>query len=192
MPFPFPVRALALIAILSSAACMKMDETAETDVTAMPVMAWDHRPEATEWTETTLQALKAEGAVLASTLPADVATYCPGYAEATPDNRRAFWAGLFSAIAKFESTWNPRATGGGGLYFGLLQISPRTADYVGCDGGLHNGADNLQCAVRIAARQADPGTPEKVWQITRDWGPMHHADKRAAVAAFTRAQNYCN
>lgn len=28
---------------------------------AMPVMRWDHHPEASEWTEATLDALKAEG-----------------------------------------------------------------------------------------------------------------------------------
>lgn len=158
----------------------------------MPAMAWDHRPEATQWTNATLQALQAEGAVLASTVPMDVEAYCPDYVEATPDERRAFWAGLFSAIAKFESTWNPLATGGGGRYFGLLQISPATADYVGCEGDLHDGTANLQCAVKIAARQADPGTPEQVWQITRDWGPMHDAAKRQQVAAFTSSQSYCN
>lgn len=184
------IRPVALALVMATAACVQTTEATTPDV--MPVMAWDHRPEATEWTQATLDALRAEGAVLASTLPADVETYCPNYAEASPDERRMFWAGLFSAIAKFESTWNPTATGGGGAYFGLLQISPRTADYVGCDGDLHDGANNLQCAVKIAARQADPTEAEQVWQITRDWGPMHHADKRAAVAEFTRAQSYCN
>lgn len=181
------MRPFLLALVVPMAACMQTDmPTTE----AMPVMAWDHRPEATDWTEATLEALKAEGAVLASTVPMDVAAFCPTYAEATPDERRAFWAGLFSAIAKFESTWNPQATGGGGRYFGLLQISPTTADYVGCDGNLHDGVDNLQCAVKIAAKDADVGEP--VARITRAWGPMHSADKRSQVAAFTRAQSYCN
>jgi hypothetical protein len=166
---------------------------------AMPVMRWDHRPEAQEWTEATLQALAVEGAVLASTIPADIAEFCPTYVEADPQGRRAFWAGLFSAIAKYESTWNPAAVGGGGRYFGLLQISPATADWVGCDlsdGGLTNGETNLECAVRIAANRApDQGGPVQgrgpLAGLVNDWGPMHDPDKVAEMAAWTRTQPYC-
>ncbi|MFZ5710627.1 MAG: lytic transglycosylase domain-containing protein [Pseudomonadota bacterium] len=161
---------------------------------ALPVMQWDKRPEAAEWTQATLDALKSEGAVLASTVPADITAYCPRYASKTPEQRRAFWAGLFSAIAKHESTWNPEARGAGGRYIGLLQISPATARYVGCDlsqGGLTDGASNLACAVRIAANR-DPGNDDPLAAIVADWGPMQSPKKRAEVAAFTRAQSYCN
>lgn len=169
---------------------------------ALPVMAWDTtRPvEAEAWTKATLQALKDEGAVLSSTVPMDVAEFCPQYERASEPERRAFWAGLFSAIARFESTWNPNATGGGGKYLGLLQISPKTASYVGCDlsqGGLHDGESNLACAVKIAAKAAPPnggvvGGRGALAGILNAWEPMHHADMVAKVAAFTSAQNYCN
>ena len=103
----------------------------------------------------------------------------------------AFWSGLFSAIAKYESTWNPEAKGGGGLYFGLLQILPSTARSVGCDPGkLLDGAVNLNCAVRIADRRVSR-SDGSVASITADWGPMHWADKRAEMAAWTSKQSYC-
>ncbi len=151
------LRPLLLGALLPLAGCMDMTAGASGQPAgALPVMRWDHRPEATQWTEATLDALKSEGAVLASTVPMDVEHYCPDYATASVAERDAFWAGLFSAIAKYESTWNPTAKGGGGKYLGLLQISPATARYVGCDlseGGLTDGASNLACAVRIAANR---------------------------------------
>jgi Transglycosylase SLT domain len=155
----------------------------------LPATRWDHRPEADDWTRATLEALKSEGAVLLSSTPTDIDTYCPGYETASNDERAAFWVGMFSAIAKYESTWNPSAKGGGGRYLGLLQISPATARYVGCDSkGLLDGATNLDCAVRIAANRVPSSA---VAGLTTDWGPMHDRSKRAEVAAWTSAQSYC-
>jgi Transglycosylase SLT domain len=92
-----------------------------------PVMRWDHRPEAAEWTTRSLAAIARHDDVLASRVPADIQAWCPGYDKNEPKDRRAFWAGLLSAVAKYESTWNPAASGGGGRYIGLMQISPKTA-----------------------------------------------------------------
>jgi Transglycosylase SLT domain len=194
------LRPLLLGALLPLAGCMDMTADASGQPAgALPVMRWDHRPEATQWTEATLEALKSEGAVLASTVPMDVEHYCPDYETASVAEREAFWAGLFSAIAKYESTWNPAAKGAGGKYLGLLQISPATANYVGCDlseAGLTDGASNLACAVRIAANRvpdvATEADQEAIAAIVTDWGPMHDKSKRAEVAAWTRTQSYCS
>ncbi len=192
-------RPILFCTLLLPAACMQSADAGGQPTGALPVMRWDHRPEAAQWTQATLDALRSEGAVLASTVPMDVAQYCPDYATAPVADRQAFWAGLFSAIAKYESTWNPRAKGGGGRYVGLLQISPATADQVGCDlgaGGLTDGASNLACAVRIAANRVpeNGGTTENeaLAAIVTDWGPMHDSRKRSEVAAWTRSQAYCS
>jgi hypothetical protein len=161
-------------------------------------MRWDFRPEAPAWTAATLRALESHGAPLAEVLPADIATYCPGYVENGAEERRAFWAGLLSALAKHESTWNPAAAGGGGRWIGLLQISPGTAGHYGCNAtsasALKDGEANLTCAVRIAAVQvqrdgmvAGPGNRG----VGRDWAPFRSAEKRQDIAAWTRAQSYC-
>ena len=190
---------IALLLALVPMACAPAPDTAMNFATTLPATRWDHRPEADDWTRATLEALKAEGAPLLSTTPADIATFCPGYAEAGPDQRAAFWAGMFSAIAKYESTWNPAASGAGGRYLGLMQISPQTARGAGCDlsqGGLRDGASNLECAVRIAARRAPAGGgvvsgPGALAGLTNDWGPMHKSGYTAEMAAWTKSQSYC-
>lgn len=181
----------ACLLALSLSACAKtpVQDSPET----LPAMRWDHRPEAPQWTEATLLALNAHGATLASFVPADITTYCPGYPEAEIDDREAFWAGLLSALAKHESTWNPAAVGGGGRWFGLVQIDPRTARGYGCaaksGSALKDGASNLSCAVRIATAQVTKrGT---VGRGMLDWGPFHSASKRAEMQAWTRAQPFC-
>lgn len=167
------------------------------EASALPVMRWDHRPEAPEWTSATLAALRAHGAILAQTVPADIETWCPGYAGAGPEGRRAFWATLLSALAKHESTWNPAAAGGGGRWFGLVQISPATARGYGCAAGsakaLTDGAANLSCAVRIMAETVprDGVVSAGMRGVAADWGPFHSSRKRADMIAWTLARPYC-
>lgn len=162
-------------------------------VVERPAMRWDFRPEAEIWTADTLKALRAHGAVLAKMEPGDIDAWCPAYREAGAADRRAFWAGLFSTLAKYESTWNPKAVGGGGRWIGLVQIDPRTARGYGCaaqsSAALKDGAANLSCAVRIAASQVPKyGT---VSRGMRDWGPFYSDAKRAEMSAWTRRQDYC-
>lgn len=177
---------LATLLMLPISACSTPKDVGPT---ALPVTRWDHRPEAPMWTKATLGALKREGAVLLSAVPQDVDAFCPGYRAASADDRGAFWTGLFSAIAQYESTWNPKAVGGGGRYLGLLQISPQTARSAGCDASaLKDGTENLSCAVKIAARKANHSG---VRGVVSDWGPMHDASKRQAISSWTRNQSYC-
>ncbi len=167
---------------------------------APPVMRWDHRPEAPVWTAKTLDALRGHGAVLALTVPEDVETYCPHYPAASLEERRQFWAGLLSALAKHESTWRPEAAGGGGKWIGLVQIAPATAQSYGCSArsasALKNGAANLACAVRIMAhtvtRDGVIAERDSRWRgIAADWAPFQAATKRSDMAAWTSAQPYC-
>jgi Transglycosylase SLT domain len=164
----------------------------------LPAMRWDHRPEAPEWTAATLNAVARHDAVLAGDVPADIGAWCPGYAKASVEERRAFWAALLSALAKHESTWNPKASGGGGRWIGLTQIAPATARGHGCEATsvseLKNGAENLACAVEIAADKvaADglvAGNGNR--GLGRDWAPFRADSKMADMAAWTRAQSYC-
>jgi hypothetical protein len=163
----------------------------------LPVMQWDHRPESEEWTEATIAALQDEGASLLSQIPGDINTWCPGYAEAPAEDRAAFWAGLLSALARHESTWNPRAVGGGGQWFGLVQISPRTAAGYGCEASsasaLTDGSANLECAVRIAAQTVarDGVVAAGRGGLAADWGPFANAAKRQEMAAWVSSQSYC-
>ena len=133
-----------------------------------PVARWDHRPEAARWTDKTLTALSSHGAPLINMVPSDVATYCPAYAENGPGERKAFWVGLLSALAKHESTWRPDVSGG-------------------------DGSANLSCAVRIMAVTVprDGVISAGRGGIAADWGPFTQAAKRSEMAEWTRTQPYC-
>ena len=190
---------LALTAFaLTACSAVKLPDLASMLSGQMPAMRWDHRPEAQEWTKRSLIAIADQDAKLASRVPADIGAWCPGYAKAPIQNRRAFWAGLLSAVAKYESSWNPKAAGGGGRWVGLMQIAPKTAANYGCaarsSASLKNGGANLECAVKIVAAQV--GRDGLVAGnggsgIGRDWAPLKNRAKRSEMAAWTSRQSYC-
>lgn len=164
----------------------------------LPAMRWDHRPEAQEWTQRSLIAIADHDSMLASRVPSDIAAWCPGYAKAALRDRRAFWAGTLSALARYESNWNPKAAGGGGRWIGLMQISPRTAAAHRCSArtstALKNGSANLECAIEIVATQVGrdgvvAGNGGR--GIGRDWAPMKNRSKRAEMSSWTSRQSYC-
>ena len=185
---------LAGVALALSAACVNGSQAS----TETPPMRWDHHPLAQEWTQRTLVAVAGKDDRLARIVPADIKTFCPGYGKASIKERRAFWVGLLSATAKHESRWNPKASGGGGRYLGLMQISPATARQHGCKAktaaALKDGSANLACAVQIMSKQVGrdrlvAGNGSK--GIGRDWGPFRNTAKRAEIAAWTAKQSYC-
>ncbi len=193
---------LATAAILVLSGCATSRRAAEVSraATALPAMAWDHRPEAAQWTRATLAAIRSDGAVLLDIVPGDIARWCPAYPRAGSRQRAAFWAGLLSVLAGHESTWRPEAEGGGGRWIGLTQIDPRTARAFGCrattKAELKDGAANLACAVRIASAQVErdaqvAGGPGAWRGLARDWAPFRSLTKRAEMTAWTSAQDYC-
>lgn len=188
---------LGMFAAASLSACINTGSPEPMSFVAPP-MQWDHHPEGAEWTESTLVAVSTKDQELSERVPSDIETWCPGYSDATVDERRAFWTGLLSAVAKYESTWNEKASGGGGRWIGLMQISPRSAANYGCEatsvGALKDGEANLECAVEIMSTQvAKDGMVAGGGNrgIGRDWAPLRSSEKRSAMAAWTRAQPYC-
>ncbi len=163
-----------------------------------PVMRWDHLPHGYHWTDKAMNFVQfGVGQPLTEIVPRDIAAWCPTYPENNAKMRAAFWVGLLSAMAKHESTWNPKAVGGGGQWFGLVQISPATArgyDCLAISGeALKDGVSNLSCAIRIMAHTVprDGVVAEGMRGVAADWGPFHSASKRAEMAAWTTQQSYC-
>jgi len=162
-----------------------------------PPMRWSHLPQGDAWTNATLSAIQDHGQPLINTVPRDAAVWCPGYEASDAYERSLFWTGLLSTLSKHESTWNPRAAGGGGKWFGLVQIAPATARGYGCDArsreALKNGEANLSCAVRIIAHTvARDGVVSEGWRgVAADWGPFHSSRKRNDMIAWTSSQSYC-
>lgn len=164
----------------------------------VPRTRWQHMRGHELWTRAALSALKEHGKPLVDLVPGDIETWCPAYETANDQTRRAFWVGFLSALAKHESTYKPWAVGGGGRWYGLLQILPGTARGYECNVGtgeaLKNGAANLSCAVRIMAVTVPrdgviygPGGRG----VAADWGPLRSAAKRRDMAGWLRRQNYC-
>lgn len=199
-PMYGPMRHFLIATLLSSLAltgCVAATQP-QHDEANLPAMRWDHRPEAAEWTISSMNVVALHDERLAEQVPADIEGWCPGYKTASLDERRAFWVGLLSATAKHESTWNPKASGGGGKWIGLMQIDPRTARNYGCQAtssaDLKNGSANLACAIRIMSTQvAKDGMVAGGGNrgIGRDWAPFRSAAKRADMAAWTKSQSYC-
>lgn len=166
----------------------------------LPNTRWTHKDGSDLWTRAAMTAISGHGDGLESLVPRDIDTWCPAYVENGPEQRRAFWVGVMSALAKHESTYNPRAVGGGNLWFGLLQIYPDTARRYGCFArtgeALKDPEDNLSCAARImnvtVARDNAIAVRDSRWRgIAADWGPMSNRSKISEMAAWTNRQSYC-
>jgi Transglycosylase SLT domain len=166
----------------------------------IPTARWDSRSEGEDWTRATLAALTSEASGLEDIIPRDIAAWCPTYPDNPPELRRAFWVGMMSALAQHESTMNPSAVGGGGQWFGLLQIYPPTARHFDCEArtgeALRDPEANLACAAQImavtVARDQAVALHDGRWRgVAADWGPMTSRVKRAEMSAWTRSQDYC-
>jgi len=162
-----------------------------------PAMAWDDVEGAGAWTQAALGALRGPAAPLVGMVPADIHAWCPAYPEAGAAQRAAFWAGLVSSLAYYESTHNPQARGNDGPWFGLLQIVPATARFYGCEAGraadLVDGAANVRCGLRIMATTVlrDGVISQGMQGIAADWGPFHSTRKREGMRDFVLNQAYC-
>ncbi len=166
----------------------------------VPRARWEHRSQGDLWTRVVISAVETHGTELLRTVPKDIEEWCPAYAENDIEKRAAFWAGFVSTLARYESTWNPRAVGGGGRWFGLMQIYPPTAEFRNCrvqtGEGLKRGSDNLNCAVRImnitVPRDNAISVKDSRWRgVAADWGPIRNDWMRRDMQRYTKRQVYC-
>lgn len=166
----------------------------------LPNTRWDHKAGSDLWTRAAMTAVSGHGEGLDSLVPRDIDKWCPAYEDNGPAKRQAFWVGVMSALAKHESTYNPRAVGGGDRWYGLLQIYPDTARRYGCFArtgeALKDPEDNLSCAARImnvtVARDNAIALRDGRWRgIAADWGPMSNRAKTSEMIAWTNRQSYC-
>lgn len=164
----------------------------------MSATRWTHQPGHALWNRAALSALKTHARPLVEMVPDDIGDWCPLYPEATQVQRRAFWLGFMSALAKYESTYKPKAVGGGGRWYGLLQILPATARGYDCNVGtgaaLTNGAANLSCAARIMSVTVPRDgviAGDGSRGVGADWAPMRSRAKRAEMSTWLKRQSYC-
>ena len=158
----------------------------------------------------------AENAVAATSLPdqvpRDIRKFCARYSELRSDSRIMFWAGLLSAMAKYESSFNPETAftetlrdshGNNVISRGLLQISIESAnqDRYACKAAaakdLHDPVINLSCGAQILAAwvEADGAVTStdgdivggaRYWSVLR--APNPSLEK---ISAITRDFPFC-
>jgi len=69
-------------------------------------LSWEHQhPERAIWSAHAARALRPHLTDLS--VARDIRTFAPEYQAATDDEKTAIWAEIISAVAWFESTWNP-------------------------------------------------------------------------------------
>lgn len=191
--------ALALICLVALSGCALSPFGASHASEEVAVMRWAHVDGHQAWETAAFAALDSHAAVLPTLVPEDIDSWCPGYADNDLEERRQFWVGLMSALARHESTWSPDVVGGGGRWFGLVQISPATARHYGCQAtsgaALLDGAANTSCALRIWAATVprDMRVADGNRGVAADWGPMHSSQshKRDDIRDWVGAQPFC-
>ena len=172
--------------------------------------AWSFVNRDGSWTQVTERAVAATS--LSDQSPKDIQTFCPRYPTLEPDFRVMFWAGLLSAMAKFESNFNPETifveelrdgNGDRVISRGLLQLSIESAKQrrYGCKiaaaKDLHDPALNLSCGARILATwvEADGAVASVNGETTggaRYWSVLRASSRnREKVGAITRQFSFC-
>ena len=181
----------------------------------LPVARWDRHDDGKTWTRYTATALNNYGQGLISSAPKDVAQYCPSYAGLQPQQRRAFWIHLISALSKYESNFDPSVkfdettvdpkmitvSGQPIISRGLLQISKESANGYGCKineaSQLHDANTNLSCAVRILDRWITrdgviSGQVDAGWRgAARYFSPFRDDNKRQAMQTLSQNLSFC-
>jgi len=175
-----------------------------------PAARWDSKPDGRAWTQMTLESLGQHGMGLVSMVPSDIGNYCPAYQTADQSKRMAFWVGLISALAKFESSYKPEAKftepnifdaqGNRVVSRGLLQISIESGRGYGCviptAEALHEPVVNLACTVRIMnrliTRDGLIGSTADPWKgAAAYWSPFRKQARRQDIQNWTKRQAYC-
>jgi hypothetical protein len=167
------------------------------------------------WDVMLRQAIADLGADLINTVPSNIASYCPNYAEMSPAERSRVWENIFIALTKFESNYDPavsldestidprmlESNGEPIVSRGLLQISKGSANGYACRIGdaqeLHDPEANLRCGVRIASRWVKrdgvvAGQSDGGWKgLARYWSPFRRDDRLADIQKAVRTTEGC-
>jgi len=164
-----------------------------------------------EWSIMLAKALDLYGKEMLVVAPKDFKAYCNAdFSKLSIYQKKQFYVALFSGLAKFESSYNPKATYKEGfndvsgkpvISAGLLQLSIESGNSYGCKlkktEDLFDPATNLECGVRIANRwvgQRDLviASQQSPWKgMSRYWSPFRKVDRKASMAKQTKALSFC-
>lgn len=190
-----------------------------TDTQAEIETDWAHMPQSDAWTALAAGSIDEIGSPLLETVPSDIVAFCPAYESLDDAGRRAFWVGLLSAMARFESGFDPSVSfderahcpscdwaltrdGRHVISRGLLQLSQESANaYRGCpvpiaeEEKLHEPALNLRCGVaimsRLVSRDGVISRKDGQWKGGSAYWSVLRPGKLEAIQAYTSATENC-
>jgi hypothetical protein len=166
-------------------------------------------PEGPAWSTYVFSELPALAPNLLAQAPADIAGFCPGYANLSATDQKNFWVYLVSSIAQLESDFDPSSIytenfrdSSGNLVesVGLLQLSVSDSPNYHC--GFSTTTDvetpdkNLACGLRIlnkwvGADGVISARSGSSWRGgARYWSTLRSA-KLAQIQGWTRALAIC-
>lgn len=170
----------------------------------VPLLWESARPEGAQWSRYLYTAIDQFGRNLLSSNPTDIAEFCPSYPSLTTAQKANFYALLISAIAKYESGFNPNSSykESWGVYSnGLLQLS--LGDGHGCN--FQNNAEtfdpkkNLECGVKILNDEVKrdnviaQGSGNSSRGGARYWAVLRGSrSTRNNIATITKSSSICN
>jgi len=140
-------------------------------------------------------------------IPADIEKYCAEFRELNTDQRKRFYIVLFSALAKFESSFNPRATfiegftdakGKKVISTGLFQVSVESLGGYGIKvtpEQLLDAQTNIKAMLVVASRWiikdkciASDAAPWK--GMSRYWSPFRKEARKSVISKKTMALKF--
>lgn len=133
-----------------------------TDVPVVTTLPWAGKhADADKWTEKLKQEIIRRQMVKLS--PSDILSFCPGYSKQDEQGKLTAWMHLFSIMAKYESSYNPKTffmepPPLGYHSIGLFQLSYEDQpNYPECalskkEKNLEDGVTNIKCAVIILSK----------------------------------------
>lgn len=177
---------------------------------AKPV--WESKSEGANWTAHVMNKLDTLGVDMLDIVPADYATFCPSFKKFTYTQRKEFFTYLISAMAKYESGFDPTqfykegfndSNGNPVISRGLLQMSIESANAYGCGfrdaQQLHDPYLNLNCGIRILNRWIGERDLRLAGKINDGWkgGARYWSVLRTTsgsypkIVAMTNATSLC-
>src|SRR5665213_1271523 len=105
---------LSLIILLNACGHAKISSanapgssTDQTDKSPFPLLWESSQKDGMQWSAFTYQFINGNAANTLLPGTADIENFCPNYARLSDPQRVNFWAFLVSAVAKYESSFNP-------------------------------------------------------------------------------------
>lgn len=163
-----------------------------------------------EWSQYVYDQIPILGPNLIAKNPADIANFCPNYANLSKADKRNVWVYLISGMSERESAHNPNTTykesfndakGNPVISAGLLQISVESANSYGC--GFKNTEElkdpkrNLACGLRILNKWLGndgvvSGKVGSSWKGgARYWSVLRTGTSLTTIQNWTKAQRLC-